>query len=215
MPTRSSLSEAPGGAGAARSVLFTGLDDFYSSVSAERAFDAESFLALRMNGDPLPAAHGFPARVILPDLYGMKQPRWLKQIALQPEAQTTSFWEKRGWAGEVPVKTMSRLDPRGELPAGKPLALTGVAFAGRRGIRKVEVSFDDGASWVACELLTPLRAGVWSLWRYEWRDPTAGRVALQVRATDGTGQTQAAQRSDTYPDGATGYDREATSVALA
>jgi len=213
IPLAELLSEAPGGTGAARSVMFTGLDDFYSSVSAQRAFDGESFLALRMNGAPLPAAHGFPARVILPDLYGMKQPRWLKQIALQPEGETTSFWEKRGWAGEVPVKTTSRLDPRGEPPAGKPLALTGIAFAGRRGVRKVEVSLDDGRTWADCELLTPLRAGVWSLWRYEWRDPTAGSVTLQVRATDGTGQTQTAQRSDAYPDGATGYDRESTSIA--
>lgn len=213
IPLAELLAQAPGGAGAARSVMFTGLDDFYSSVSADRALDAQAFLALRMNGAPLPAAHGFPARVILPDLYGMKQPRWLKSIVLQTDAATTSFWEQRGWAGEVPVKTMSRLDPRGELPPGKPGELAGIAFAGRRGIRQVEVSLDAGRTWVGCKLLTPSRAGAWSLWRYEWRDPAPGRVALQVRATDGTGQTQVAQRSDTYPDGATGYDRESLVVA--
>lgn len=70
-------------------------DDFYSSVSVERAMDADAFLALRMNGVPLPAALGFHARVILPDLYGMKQPRWLKRIALLEESDTTSCWEQR------------------------------------------------------------------------------------------------------------------------
>ena len=174
VPLRDLLAEAPGGTAAAGSVMFAGLDDFHSSVSAERALDDYAFLALRMNGVPLPAAHGFPARVILPDLYGMKQPRWLKSVTLQRTSRTTSFWEERGWAGEVPVKTMSRLDPRADPRAGRPVDLTGVAFAGRRGIGKVEVSLDDGKSWVACELVTPERAGVWSLWRYQWLDPTSG-----------------------------------------
>jgi DMSO/TMAO reductase YedYZ molybdopterin-dependent catalytic subunit len=215
VPLKEILSEAPGGPGDAGSVNFVGLDDFYSSVSAERALDDHAFLALRMNGVPLPAAHGFPARVILPDLYGMKQPRWLKSVTLQRGSRTTSFWEERGWAGEVPVRAMSRLDPRADEHAGRPLDLTGVAFAGCRGISKVEISLDEGRNWVACQLVTPERAGVWSLWRYEWRAPTPGRVALEVRATDGSGKTQTAERHDTFPSGATGYDRESLTVAAA
>ena len=156
------LLGAPAGAG---SVKFSGLDQFYSAVSSARAFDDHAFVALEMNGAPLPAAHGFPARVILPDLYGMKQPRWLKRIALKESAGSDSYWEMQGWAGEVPVKTMSRLDPRGELPAAQPADLTGIAFAGERGISRVEVSLDGGGSWLECELVTPQHAGVWSLWR--------------------------------------------------
>jgi DMSO/TMAO reductase YedYZ molybdopterin-dependent catalytic subunit len=185
--------------------MFRGLDDFYSSVSVQRALDDHAFLALRMNGVPLPAAHGFPARVLLPDLYGMKQPRWLRSLSLQQTSETTSFWEKRGWAGEVPVKTMSRLDPRDELPA-QAADLSGIAFAGQRGIRKVEVSLDDGKTWVECELTTPERRGVWSTWHYRWPHPGAGRYAVQVRATDGTGALQLARRQDSFPDGASGYD---------
>jgi DMSO/TMAO reductase YedYZ molybdopterin-dependent catalytic subunit len=212
IPLKELLGEAPGGLSAANSVMFTGLDDFYSSVSAERARDDYAFLALRMNGAPLPGAHGFPARVILPDLYGMKQPRWLGRIALQTTGDTTSFWEKRGWAGEVPVKTMSRLDPRNDLDAGERAELTGIAFAGERGIAKVEVSLDGGTSWVDCELVTPQAPGVWSLWRYVWNAPSPARYELEVRATDGRSTMQTARRQDPSPDGASGFDREAVRV---
>jgi DMSO/TMAO reductase YedYZ molybdopterin-dependent catalytic subunit len=205
IPLKELLSQTPGGTQGAQSVMFRGLDDFYSSVSAQRALDDHTFLALRMNGVPLPAAHGFPARVLLPDLYGMKQPRWLRSLSLQRTSETTSFWEKRGWAGAVPVKTMSRLDPRDEM-AAQAATLSGTAFAGQRGIRRVEVSLDDGKTWVDCELTTPERPGVWSTWRYRWPHPTAGRYTVQVRATDGTGTLQTARRQDSFPDGASGYD---------
>ena len=206
------LKDLLGPAGGAQSVMFNGLDQFFSSVSAARAFDEHAFLALEMNGAPLPAAHGFPARVILPDLYGMKQPRWLKRIALKATAKTDSYWEEQGWAGEVPVKAMSRLDPRGELPAGQPADLTGIAFAGARGISRVEVSLDGGKSWLECELVTPGHAGVWSLWRYRWARPSAGSYSLQVRTTDGHGKLQTATRQDSYPDGASGYDTQSLRV---
>ena len=207
------LKELLGPAGGAQSVRFDGLDQFFSSVSAARAFDDRAFLALGMNGAPLPAAHGFPARVILPELYGMKQPRWLKRIALKATAKTGSYWEEQGWAGEVPVKTMSRIDPRGELPAGRPADLTGMAFAGERGISQVEVSLDGGATWLDCELVTPGHAGVWSLWRYHWARPGAGRYTIQVRATDGRGRRQTAVRRESFPDGASGYDKRSLRVA--
>jgi DMSO/TMAO reductase YedYZ molybdopterin-dependent catalytic subunit len=212
IPLKELLSEAPGGRDAARSVMFVGLDDFYSSVSAQRALDDYAFLALRMNGVPLPGAHGFPARVILPNLYGMKQPRWLRRIALQPTADTTSFWEARGWAGEVPVKTMSRLDPRREVRGGGPVELTGIGFAGQRGVSRVEVSLDGGTTWVDCEPVTARSPGVWTLWRYRWSTPTPGRYTLEVRATDGDGQRQTARRQDPFPDGASGYDRASVTV---
>jgi DMSO/TMAO reductase YedYZ molybdopterin-dependent catalytic subunit len=206
IPLRELLAEAPGGVGAANSVMFTGLDDFYSSVSVARALDDRAFIALRMNGMPLPASHGFPARVILPDLYGMKQPRWLRRIVLQEDSRTTSFWEERGWAGEVPVKTMSRLDRRDDLSAAKPADLTGIAFAGARGVSKVEVSLDGGSTWAECELVTPPTSGVWGLWRYRWTPANAGRYRIEVRATDARGELQSARRQPPFPDGASGYD---------
>lgn len=212
VPLKEILARAPGGLAGVRSVMFEGLDDFYSSVSIERCTDDYAFVAMQMNGVPLPAGHGFPTRVILPDLYGMKQPRWLRRITLQEDAETTSYWEERGWAGEVPVKITSRLDPREDLAPDQPAELTGIAFAGARGIRKVEVSLDDGESWVACELVTGEQPHVWSLWRYLWQKPTPGRHTLMVRATDGTGALQTAERTDPSPDGASGYDRREVEI---
>lgn len=205
IPLKELLQQAPGGIGGTQSVGFEGLDDFYSSVSVGRAIDDYAFIALMMNGTPLPGAHGFPARSILPDLYGMKQPRWLRKISLLADAHTTSFWEDHGWAGEVPVKTMSRIDPRSGLAAGKSADLSGIAFAGRRGIAKVEISFDDGKTWATCRLATPEMPDVWSLWRYTWPAPTAGDHTLMVRATDGSGKLQTAVPQDAAPDGASGY----------
>lgn len=190
----------------ARSVMFRGLDDFYSSVSIERCLDDYAFIALKMNGEPLPAAHGFPARVILPDLYGMKQPRWLTQIQVQATAATTSYWEKRGWGGEVPIRTMSRLDPPGPVTEGRSVTMTGIAYAGLRGVRAVEISLDGGTNWVPCRLQHGNRPDAWSLWFYEWRRPLPGHHQLMVRAIDGYGKVQTAKRQGAFPDGATGYD---------
>ena len=195
-----------------KSVMFEGLDDFYSSVSIERARDDYAFIAMKMNGEPLPAGHGFPARVILPDLYGMKQPRWLRRITLLSDPETTSYWERRGWAGEVPVKTFSRLDPLPNLAAGKSGQLTGTAFAGARGIRGVEVSLDDGKTWQPCRLETPSQQHVWSLWSYQWKNPPAGRHNVQVRAIDNNGQLQTGKQARSYPDGASGYHRETIDI---
>lgn len=213
LPLKEFLATATGGSAAARAVMFEGLDDFYSSVSIECATDDYAFIALRMNDAPLPASHGFPARVILPDLYGMKQPRWLKRVTLLESANTTSYWEKRGWGGEIPVQTMSRFDPQPTLRGAEAAALTGIAFAGKRGIGEVEVSLDNGQSWVTCELVTPRKANVWSLWRYDWQRPVPGEHTLRVRATDGDGELQSADVHDAYPDGATGYDRLQLTVA--
>jgi DMSO/TMAO reductase YedYZ molybdopterin-dependent catalytic subunit len=207
VPIRELLAQVPGGLDGARSVMIEAMDGFYSSVSLERAMDDYAFLALDMNGVPLPAEHGFPVRVILPDLYGKKQPRWLKRITLLEDEDTTSYWERRFWKGSVAPKTTSRLDPREDVLARRPVELTGMAYAGARGIRGVEVSLDDGIHWVACELVTGERTHVWSLWRYVWPNPSPGRHALVVRAIDGTGEIQTARRKGRFPSGATGYHR--------
>ncbi len=207
VPLRELLATAPGGLAGMRTVRFEGLDGFFSSVSVERATDDYAFIAVGMNGVPLPAEHGFPARVILPDLYGKKQPRWLSRIVLQETAETTSYWEQRFWKGGVPVKTTARIDPRPPLPAARPAELTGMAFAGARGVQQVEISLDGGERWVQCEMVTPQQPNVWSLWRYTWPTPTAGRHTLVVRATDGTGAPQIARRQGLWHSGATGYHR--------
>lgn len=118
------------------------------------------------------------------------------------------------WAGEVPIKTMSRFDQLENVSAHRLVAVTGIAFAGRRGIMKVEVSLDDGRTWLLCELVTGEKLHVWSLWRYVWGKPTAGHHTLQVRATDGTGQLQTARLTDTFSNGASGLSSGQDSRAI-
>jgi DMSO/TMAO reductase YedYZ molybdopterin-dependent catalytic subunit len=208
VPLKDIIKKAANGTTNVKAVLFEGLDDFYSSVSVERALDDYAFVAVKMNNQPLPAAHGFPARVILPDLYGMKQPRWLRSITLLEDADTTSYWEKRGWAGEVPVKTTSRIDPRPRINVNEYTELTGISFAGERGIQKVEVSLDGGNNWRMCELVSKNQPQVWSLWRYLWRSPLPGKYSVKVRATDSSGALQIAEEISRFPNGASGYDEE-------
>lgn len=190
-------------------VMFHGLDEYYESVSIERALDEQSFIATSMNGEPLPAGHGFPARVLLPDLYGMKQPRWLTKIEILDIPETTGYWERRGWASEVPVKTMSRLDvpPRQAVLAEKRYTLTGVAYAGARRIEKVEVSVDGGVSWTEARLTSESLASAWALWAYEWTPPVSGGYTLLCRATDEAGAVQTAKARGSFPDGASGLHR--------
>lgn len=212
IPLKTLLSRLPG-VNHAKSVMFRGLDDFYSSISIDRCLDDYAFIAVLMNGEPLPAKHGFPARVMLPDLYGMKQPRWLTRIALQKTSNTTSYWEERGWAGEVPVKIMSRLDPPGPVTADSQVEMTGAAYAGHRGVRGVEVSLDDGKHWTPCQIKHADRHDAWSTWSYTWTRPTAGQHNLTVRAIDGKGDMQTAKRQGTAPNGASGYDQLGVTVA--
>ena len=108
----------------------------------------------------------------------MKQPRWLNRIVLQETGEITSYCEKRGWAGEIPVKITSILDPPGTVNSGRSANITGIAFAGVRGVRSVEVSLDGGENWKACELVEGGGPNVWALWRFRWSEPDAGPASV-------------------------------------
>ncbi|MEL6615698.1 MAG: molybdopterin-dependent oxidoreductase, partial [Bacteroidota bacterium] len=178
VPLAEVLALAPGGLRGARSVMMKAMDGFYASVTIERATDAYAFLALDMNGVPLPAGHGFPVRVILPGLYGKKQPRWLTEITLLEDADTTSYWERRLWRGGAAPEYEARFDPRPTASPEAPLQFTGMAIAGASGVGGVQVSLDDGETCVWAEQTTPARPHVWSLWRYTWPRPTPVRHRL-------------------------------------
>jgi len=188
-------------------VMFRALDGCYSSVSIERCLSDDSFLAYDMNGAPLPMEHGFPVRVVLPDLYGMKQPKWIHEIALVEGTETTGYHEEFGWASEVSINTTTRIDPppRQSVIDGEPATLCGIAFAGARGIRRIEISLDGGTSWEDCELVEGGEPGVWGIWTYDWNLPTAGEHLLMARSTDGTGTVQTSVADGGWPGGATGY----------
>lgn len=195
-------------------VMFRALDGFYSSVSIERCLSDDSFLAYEMNGVPLPSGHGFPLRVVLPDLYGMKQPKWIDEIALVEGTETTGFWDSLGWASEVSIKTTTHIDPppQQSIFHGEPFTLHGIAFAGARGINRVEISLDGGISWRDCELVEGGEPGVWGIWTYYWDLPTPGEHQLIARSTDGAGTVQTSVAQGVMPDGASGYHKVSVHV---
>jgi DMSO/TMAO reductase YedYZ molybdopterin-dependent catalytic subunit len=168
--------------------------------------EREPLVAVAMNGEPLPPEHGFPARLIVPGLYGyVSATKWLANIELTTLEAFDGYWVPLGWAKEAPILTQSRIDVPGfgaSLGAGRqPVA--GVAWAPDRGISKVEVQVDDGP-WAPAELSTPISDATWVQWVFRW-DAPAGDHTLRVRATDGTGQVQTAEETEPAPDGARGY----------
>ncbi len=159
-----------------------------------------------MDGDPLPVEHGFPARLIVPGLYGyVSATKWLTEIELTRFDRFEAYWASRGWSTDAPIKTFSRIDtpkPLAHVAAGRhPIA--GVAWAQGRGIDRVEVRV-DGGSWTPATLAAELNDVTWR----QWMLPVllaSGRHTLECRATDRTGAIQPERRSEPFPDGATGW----------
>jgi DMSO/TMAO reductase YedYZ molybdopterin-dependent catalytic subunit len=166
----------------------------------------DAMLAVAMNGEALPLAHGFPVRMIVPGLYGyVSATKWLVDLELTTFDAYDAYWIKRGWSQQGPIKTESRIDtPRsgGSVSAGE-VAVAGVAWAQHRGIEAVEVRVDEGA-WETAELGTQDTLDTWRQWLYRW-NASSGSHTLQARATDRTGETQTADVAPPAPDGATGY----------
>jgi DMSO/TMAO reductase YedYZ molybdopterin-dependent catalytic subunit len=187
-------------------VVGHGADGFSTGFPIELAYDRDTVLAVGMNGEPLPIAHGFPARVVVPGLYGfVSATKWLTELELTGWHEFDPFWVRRGWDKEGWIQTQSRIDsPRKGNPvfAGER-AIAGVAWAPHRGISKVEVRVDDGP-WQEAALAQPLSIDTWVQWSIPW-SATEGDHVLTVRATDGTGETQTDIETRPTPSGATGH----------
>ncbi len=193
----------------ADALLSTSADGFTAGTPIAAVTDGrDALVAIGMNGEPLPIVHGFPARLVVPGLYGyVSATKWVTDIEVTRFDDFTAYWTDRGWSAEGPIKTASRIDvprPSTEIPAG-PTAVAGVAWAQQRGIEKVEVRV-SGGDWVEARLGTQDGLATWRQWVYQW-DAEPGSHEIEVRATDLTGETQTEDQAQPRPDGATGWHR--------
>lgn len=179
-------------------------DGFTAGFPVDTLDGRDALIAFGMNGEVLPVKNGFPARIIVPGIYGyVSAVKWLTEITLTTFAKDQGYWIPRGWAALAPVKTQSRIDRPGRGVSAGSTVIGGVAWAPTRGISKVEVQVDDG-EWVETMIGPVLSEDTWVQWWTKW-DATEGRHQIRVRATDGNGDTQTEERSRVDPDGATGW----------
>ncbi len=172
----------------------------------------DAMLAVAMNGEPLPAEHGYPVRLVVPGLYGyVSATKWVTDIELTRWEDFDGYWISRGWSKEGPVKTMARIDrPKSGRTydvndsADRVIDIAGLAWSVHRGISKVEVSIDEG-EWRECELAGIPSDDTWRQWRYQWDKATPGKHSVRARAYNGDGVPQPEEPKGVGPDGAQGY----------
>jgi DMSO/TMAO reductase YedYZ molybdopterin-dependent catalytic subunit len=174
----------------------------------------EILVAYDLDGSPLPASHGFPARMLIPGHYGMKGPKWLASIDVV-DHESGGYWEQQGWDHNAVIRTTARFDvPHdGYVVRLGTIQLAGVAFAGTRGVQKVEFSTDGGGTWTEAPFATPLSELTWVLWQASWTPGGEGAYRLVVRATDGGGAQQDSHSTPSYPTGSAGYHTIQVNVA--
>lgn len=190
-------------------IVLRARDDYSDSIPVAKAMAEGNILVYEMNGEPLSVSHGFPVRLIVPGIYGKKNVKWITGIEAI-NYDYLGFWQNRGWDDRAVYKTLSRIDaPDGTI--GESATIAGIAFAGDRGITRVEVSTDGGKSWEQAEVKPALSQYSWVLWHKGWSPQYSGRHLIKVRATDGTGATQTAAYTTPYPSGSSGYDSKEVS----
>jgi DMSO/TMAO reductase YedYZ molybdopterin-dependent catalytic subunit len=192
---------------ASQQLVGRSVDGFTTGFKTQIALDGrEALVAFGLNGSELPLKHGYPVRLVVPGLYGyVSATKWLTELELT-DWDYDAYWIQRTWSKEGPIKTQSRIDTvqdGAQISAGK-ISIGGIAWAPQRGIERVEVSTDGGASWDEARLASQLALDTWRQYVYDW-DAKPGQYTLQVRATDGEGKTQTAKQAPPHPSGATGY----------
>jgi DMSO/TMAO reductase YedYZ molybdopterin-dependent catalytic subunit len=207
VPLADLLAEAGVQPGATQ-LVSRSVDGFTAGTPTVAVLDGrDALVAIGMNGEPLPTRHGFPARLVVPGLYGfVSATKWLRTLELTTMDAFDAYWVRRGWAKEAPIRTMARIDvprDRQRVPAGR-VAIAGVAWAPHRGIRRVEVQVGKDGPWQEARLGAVPSDDTWRQWVLE-TTVAPGPQRVRVRATDGDGEVQAETRRPPDPDGATGW----------
>ena len=192
-------------AGVKRGAVYAAMraaDGYYTGIPIDEIMREENWMPYLMNGVPLPAEHGFPLRIFIPGKYGMKQPKWITEIEFV-DRPFTGYWDARGWSNEAWRKVNSGFfypKPAGSVfdilsfsSAAKvsgPVDIVGWALAGPSGIRRVEVSEDEGRRWRDAQIVSNNSRYVWTVWKHHFAQRAPGEYSVRVRATDGNGRTQ-------------------------
>ncbi|HEY0752824.1 MAG TPA: molybdopterin-dependent oxidoreductase [Ktedonobacteraceae bacterium] len=191
----------------ATKIVLHAYDDYVDSIHLSKALEPTTMVAVRMNNATLPDGHGFPARVLVPGIYGMKHIKWLTEIEVV-NYDFQGYWQQRGWSDPAPVRLTSRIDTPldGSIAhVNQPTYIAGVAFSGNLGISEVNVSVDAGKTWQIATLKRPLSPLTWVLWEIPWQPQQAGDHIIVVRAVDLQGNVQDPHQASTLPDGSSGY----------
>ena len=215
VPLTELLAKAGVSSTKADQILSTDVDGMTIGTPYSVATDGrDAMIAIGMNGEPLPREHGFPARMVVPGLYGfISATKWISRITLTTYAEQDSYWTERDWATDAPIKISSRIDtpkPLASLDSGRTV-IGGIAWAQhQKGIAKVEVRI-DGGGWQEARLGPSAGQDYWRQWYFPWTAET-GRHNLAVRATDGEGDLQIAARATPFPEGSSGYQEIVVNV---
>lgn len=196
----------------AERVRLHGVDNYTDTIPFQKAMNPSTLIALKMNGVDLPDRHGFPARAIVPGYFGEKHVKWLTRIEVTM-ATAKGFYESQGWGPNFIAPIRSRIDvPYNEMwikvaDAAKGVAVKGIAYAGDRGVSRVEFSSDDGENWDEAKIEYPGTKLSWALWSFHWHPDEADDYTLVVRATDGEGKVQEYEENRAFTSGITGFHK--------
>jgi DMSO/TMAO reductase YedYZ molybdopterin-dependent catalytic subunit len=193
----------------------TDVEGFTTSTPIDLALDGrDAMIAFGMNGEPLPREHGFPARMVVPGLYGFVSAcKWITRMTLTTYDAEQAYWTERDWVVDAPIKISSRIDtpkPLSESAAGK-VVIGGIAWAQHVGIEKVEVRI-DGQAWQPAQLGPQVTDDYWRQWFLEW-DAEPGQHFISCRATNKDGDVQTPARMRPFPEGSTGLQEISVTVA--
>jgi DMSO/TMAO reductase YedYZ molybdopterin-dependent catalytic subunit len=206
IPLMDLLQRAGVKAGATK-VVFHAADDYTDSIHLTKALEPTTLLAVRMNGVALPQGHGFPVRMLVPGIYGMKHCKWLTRIEVV-NYDFQGYWQQRGWSDAAPVRMTARIDTPltgSTVTTNRTTYIAGVAFSGNKGISEVDVSTDAGQTWQHATLKQPLSDFTWVLWELAWQPPKAGSYTVVARAIDLEGNVQYPGEEPPSPNGSSGY----------